>query len=151
MKINIRKANKSDLSELLKLLYSLFSIEEDFPFEEDRHMAGLNLLLDAEKGAVVFVADLDGEIIGMVTGQIVISTAVGAPSVLLEDLCVSETKRRKGIASLLLDELTLWGKMYGAERIQLVADKTNLTALDFYRKKGFSDSRMIGLYKKIAI
>jgi GNAT superfamily N-acetyltransferase len=147
--ISIRKASPSDCDRLSDLLTELFFIETDFVIDGTKHAKGISMIIDGDDRSVMFVAEHEGRIVGMVSGQIVISTAEGAASLLLEDMVVTGEFRRSGIGSALFRELLSWAKDKGAKRIQLVADRENNPALMFYKKQGFRQSRMTGMYKGI--
>lgn len=147
----IRKASELDINRLADLLIELFSIETDFTIDREKHIKGISLVLNDSTRSVMLVAEYKGSIVGMVSGQLVISTAEGGLSVLLEDMCVTASCRRLQIGTSLVDALLNWGREKGASRVQLVADSENLPALEFYAKKKFSKSRMIGFYRNIRI
>lgn len=144
----IRPAKPSDITGMLELLHLLFSLEADFQFSAERQEKGLELLL-ASPSARVMVAEEQGEIIGMATGQLVISTAEGEPSLLIEDVVVMPPGQRRGIAGALLLALEAWGAGMGARRMQLLADCSNAPALDFYRHKGWRTTQLICLRKYV--
>jgi ribosomal protein S18 acetylase RimI-like enzyme len=148
--IIIRRAWKKDLPELTGLLMELFSIEKDFRFDSRKQRMGLLLLLKRRTEAVIIVATEKGSLTGMATGQLVVSTAAGAYSVLVEDVVVRPEFRKMGIGKKLLERIESWGVSKGAKRMQLVADKNNITAAGFYMKNGWSESSMIGFYKTIS-
>ncbi len=142
----IRPAGLSDTQAMVQLLHQLFTVETDFDFSAERQQKGLELLLEAPT-AVVMVAEEDGTVVGMATAQLVISTAEGGPSLLVEDLVVEPTCRNKGLGSALLTALAEWGARRGANRMQLLADRTNAPALNFYRQKGWRETQLICLRK----
>lgn len=142
----IRPATGADIPAMVELLRLLFSIEEDFAFAPERQRKGLELLL-ASGEAVVLVAEDLQEVIGMATGQLLISTAEGAPSLVAEDVVVVPAHRGKGIGSALLQQLAGWGRQRGARRMQLLADRTNHPALAFYRRQDWATTRLICLRK----
>jgi GNAT superfamily N-acetyltransferase len=142
----IRPANRHDLDGLVLLLQQLFSIEKDFDFAADKQRKGLELLLDSTS-AVIMVATENHSVIGMATAQLVISTAEGGPSLLVEDVVVQPSRQHQGIGARLLRALGGWGAERGAERMQLLADLTNSSALDFYRHLGWRQTRLICLRK----
>ena len=94
------------------------------------------------------VADLEGVVMGMCTGQLVISTAEGGPSLLVEDVVVAEEWRRHGLGGKLLDGLGAWAAGQGAFRMQLLADRTNKIGLDFYSNKGWQQTQLVCLIKR---
>jgi GNAT superfamily N-acetyltransferase len=145
--ITIRPARRADVSRLTELLTELFHIETDFPVDAAKHKAGLILLLLDRERCVLFVAEKDGSIVGMVSGQLVVSTAVGGYSLLLEDMFVLPQYRRKHAGRLLLEALVSWAWKKGASRVQLVTDRDNHPALMFYRKNDFKQGKMVGMYK----
>ncbi|MFH0974229.1 MAG: GNAT family N-acetyltransferase [Spirochaetota bacterium] len=146
--IIIRKARLIDIDILCDLLSGLFAVETDFNAGYRKQDRALYLLIN-DDNKDVFVAADGAVIAGMITGQTVVSTAAGGLSVLLEDLFVVPGYRGKGIATMLMRHLLLWGKAKGAVRVQLVADERNPAALDLYKKAGFALSNMRGLYKFI--
>ncbi len=142
----IRRATINDLSSLLPLLQQLFSIEKDFIFDAKKQMEGLLLLLRSQH-SVIMVAEEKCSIIGMASAQLVISTAEGRASILLEDVVMTPSWQRQGIGSELLKSLGVWGEQHGASRMQLLADKTNQQALDFYSNRGWQTTQLICLRK----
>ncbi|BCO07859.1 N-acetyltransferase [Desulfolithobacter dissulfuricans] len=144
----IRPARAADLPALTALLELLFSIEEDFSFDEALQRQGLGLLLDSQE-AVILVAELQDRVIGMCTGQLLISTAIGGPKVVVEDVVVLPGHHRCGVGSRLLEELAAWARRRGASRLQLLADRNNQPALGFYSHQGWHKTRLICLCKEI--
>lgn len=144
--MTIRAATGADIPVMVELLRLLFSIEKDFVFAPERQQRGLELLLAADQ-AHVLVAETFGEVVGMATGQLLISTAEGAPSLVVEDVVVAPASRNTGVASALLTRLAEWGQGRGANRMQLLADRTNSSALIFYRVQGWLTTRLICLRK----
>ncbi len=144
--IIIRPAASSDVQAMVDLLHQLFTIEADFDFSAARQQRGLELLL-AAPGAKIMVAEKKGGVIGMVTGQLMISTAEGGPSLLVEDLVVLPDQQKQGIGSALLEELAGWAQSLGASRMQLLADRNNSPALLFYRHQGWQETQLICLRK----
>ncbi len=144
--ITIRQAGFPDIENLVSLLKVLFSIEEDFVFNEELQLRGLELMLRSEN-ACVLIAESDSKIVGMCSGQLTISTAEGGPALLIEDVVVREESRCQGTGKELLDTIALWGEKKGVSRIQLLADKNNEQALKFYKKLGWKTTQLICLRK----
>ncbi len=146
--ITIRTAKPSDIPELVKLLKELFTIEEDFDFDQKKQRRGLNLLLNSEKDCII-VAQLfnDGKVLGMCTVQTLISTAEGGQVGLLEDLIVAADFRHQGIGAKLLAGAVNWADRRGLTRLQLLADKNNRPALGFYEKQGWESTQLVCLRK----
>jgi ribosomal protein S18 acetylase RimI-like enzyme len=140
----VRRAREADLDLLVRLLRALFAIEADFAFDEAKQRHGLRLLLGDER-ACLLVAEAESGVVGMCSGQLVISTAEGGPSVLVEDVVVDESFRGRGIGRLLMEELTRWARAGNASRLQLLADRHNTPALEFYRRLGWAGTDLICL------
>lgn len=140
----IRHAVVEDIQFLLPLLKQLFEIEKDFEFDQKRQTNGLRMLIENDRSAV-FVAEENQEIIGMVTGQLLVSTAEGGTALLLEDLVVHKKWRGKKIGGELLRAVSSWGKLRGAFRMQLLADTNNLPAISFYQKAGWQTTSLMCL------
>jgi GNAT superfamily N-acetyltransferase len=144
--IGIRRAEQDDIPHLTALLKILFSIEEDFTFDEAKQSKGLHMLINDEHGCVL-AAEHDGTIIGMCTGQLTVSTAEGGPALLVEDVVVAEGWREQGVGRRLMDEMSKWALMMGASRLQLLADRTNIKAIGFYMNTGWRSTQLICLRK----
>ena len=143
----IRTAQPTDLNTI-DLLQNLFAIEEDFTFNKPLQRRGLELLLN-NPAAKILVAEEQGRVIGMCTGQLTISTAEGGPALLLEDLVVKEKYRGSGIGRQLAESLELWAQGNGVSRLQLLADRNNSPALNFYKKLGWQNTHLICLRKQV--
>ena len=145
-KVAIRRALEVDLPALQLLLQQLFSIEQDFQPDAIRQERGLRLLMFSQQGAI-FVAEAAGKVVGMATVQILISTAEGAHVGLVEDVVVDEQLRGQGIGQILLAGLEDWANKNGLARLQLLADRSNQPALNFYADQGWSSTSLVALRK----
>ena len=141
---HIRPAIPDDIPKMVELLQVLFAIEADFSFDAEKHAAGLSLLLDSPT-SLILVAERDDEVVGMATGQSVISTAEGTRALLVEDVVVQERHRGLGIGSRLLRTLASWAASKKISRMQLLADSNNQPALDFYARCGWRRTDLICL------
>lgn len=142
--ITVRPARSGDIEHLVGLLKQLFSIEEDFCFNKVKQRIGLEMLLESP-GAMVMVAEDDHGVVGMVSGQLVVSTAEGSRSLLVEDLVVAAASRGQGIGGRLLEALGAWAAGKNVRRMQLLADRDNHKALTFYHRSGWQKTNMICL------
>ncbi|HER63365.1 MAG TPA: GNAT family N-acetyltransferase [Desulfobacteraceae bacterium] len=143
----IRAAVSSDIDALTSLLQILFSIEDDFVFNEIYQRRGLQMMIDF-KQACILVAEVNGRVVGMCSGQLTLSTAEGGPALLVEDMVVREEYRGKGIGSRLMEEIARWGQKKDANRLQLLADRNNSSALEFYKKTGWRVTGLICMRKR---
>jgi GNAT superfamily N-acetyltransferase len=145
--VTVRPARITDLPGLVELLCQLFSIETDFEVRPARHARGLRLLLGAARRgrAYVVVAERLGEVVGMATVQIVVSTVEGARSGWIEDVVVRDDLRGDGIGTSLMASLSHWARTNGLARLQLLTDRRNRLALAFYDRLAFQPTHMICL------
>ena len=131
--ITYGEAEKIDIPFLVSLLSTLFNIEKDFHPDLTKQQNGLALLIQNNTTATIRVArNSKGEVIGMVSAQLVISTAQGTPSAWIEDMVVESSHRGHGVGKRLLKEVLDWAKTNGATRAQLLVDITNGEALGYY-------------------
>lgn len=142
----IRGACNTDLDAMVELLSELFTIEDDFIIDREKHARGLSLLLTSESGYIL-VAEVDAHVVGMITVQTLISTAAGSRVGLIEDFIVTESMRSRGIGKALFSALIQMSEDLGYARVALGADHRNTRALSFYRSQGFSTSHMGLLYR----
>jgi len=145
MDVFIRAARPDDLEALVRLLGILFSIEADFRPEAERQRSGLSLMLAEPERRVVFVAELAGEVVGMVTVQLLVSTAEGGLAALVEDMVVDPAQRFRGVGRRLLGAAEAWAGERGARRLQLLADRENDGALRFYVREGWRFTQLFCL------
>jgi GNAT superfamily N-acetyltransferase len=143
--VAIRGATPADLERLVRLLEILFSIEADFRPDPERQRRGLALMLAEPERRVVLVAEREGAVVGMVTAQLVVSTAEGGPSALVEDMVVESAERGRGLGRRLLSAAEAWAAARGATRLQLLADRENAPALGFYGRAGWRSTRLVCL------
>jgi GNAT superfamily N-acetyltransferase len=127
-------ANDADIADLIYLLSILFGIEKDFNADFTKQQKGLELLLENSTTATIQVArNASGKVIGMVTAQLVISTAQGTASAWIEDMVIDAAYRKQGIGKQLLQNTLAWAKTKGASRAQLLVDTANTEALGYYQ------------------
>lgn len=140
----VRAAQAGDIDTLVLLLKSLFAIERDFQFDSSRQQRGLAMMLD-NPGGCLLVAEAEGRVVGMCSGQLLVSTAEGGPALLVEDVVVFEQWRGRGVGRLLMEALGQWAGKRKVSRLQLLADRNNAPALGFYRRLGWKNTELICL------
>jgi GNAT superfamily N-acetyltransferase len=143
MKFTFEPARLDDVPDLIALLDTLFSIEQDFTPQSEKQRHGLErLLADPARACIMVAREPAGRAIAMVSAQLVISTAEGAPSAWVEDMVVSDSYRGQGLGKQLLAALLDWARDQGATRAQLLADLDNTPALAFYDHLGWQPTRL---------
>lgn len=144
----IRKADPADIDQMIRLLEELFSIEEDFTFNEAAQRSGLAMMLDSHDNRCIMVAKAGKQVMGMCGAQLLVSTAEGRMVALIEDMVVAKSYRGQGIGKKLLLLIEQWANKKGAKRLQLLADTNNFPALRFYDQQNWAKTQLICLRKK---
>ena len=131
----IRKATKNDMPSVLELIQELATFEK----EPDAVVVTVDdLIRDGFSENPLFqcfVADVDGEIIGMALYYYRYSTWKGK-TIHLEDLIVKESKRGTGAGFALYKEIIKQGKAENVRRIEWNVLDWNTPAINFYEKSG---------------
>lgn len=141
--ISYGSALTADIADLSALLTLLFTIEQDFNPDLSKQHKGLELLLQNANTANIGVArNAAGKVIGMVSAQLVISTAQGAASAWVEDMVVAEDYRGRGVGKQLLKNAQAWAKSQGATRLQLLVDTSNSEALAYYAHLNWQSTQL---------
>ncbi len=150
MNVIIRPAQSEDLPGMCDLLHDLFSLESDFSPDREKQVRGLTMLLhDPADASLIVVAVQGDDVIGMGTVQLVVSTAEGGAAGLVEDIIVRKEHRRAGIGTGILSQIEAWCKARKATRLQLLTDRQNVRALDFYTHRGWVSTDLICRRKSI--
>jgi GNAT superfamily N-acetyltransferase len=141
--ITYGEANEADIPALVGLLALLFGIEKDFSADFTKQKTGLELLLKSPQTATIQVArSASCKAIGMVSAQLVISTAQGAKSAWVEDMVIGAAYRGQGIGKQLLQNALDWAKNQGATRAQLLVDIENSEALGYYQHLNWESTQL---------
>lgn len=133
--MNIRKAAKEDMKDVLDLIQELATFEKEpdavVVTESDLVRDGFskNPLFHC------FVAEVEKEIIGIALYYYRYSTWKGK-TIHLEDLIVRESKRGTGAGFALYKEIIQQGKREKVRRIEWNVLNWNTPAIEFYKKTG---------------
>ena len=133
--MNIRKATKNDMPQVLELIQELAIFEK----EPDAVVVTVDdLVRDGFSENPLFqcfVAEEENEIIGMALYYYRYSTWKGK-TIHLEDLIVKENKRGTGAGFALYKEIIKQGKADNVRRIEWNVLDWNTPAINFYEKSG---------------
>jgi GNAT superfamily N-acetyltransferase len=141
--VTVRAATAADLPAMISLLAHLFGQEVEFAPDGAAQRRGLILILDNPSAGRLLVAERQGRVIGMVNVLYSVSTALGGPVAILEDMIVAPDARSGGYGRTLLDAAIQWARKDGALRITLLTDADNQGAQRFYERAGFTKSDMV--------
>lgn len=147
LQATVREAGSADIPAMVELLGELFALEEDFQPDSDRQFRGLEALLADSSTGRAWVAVVDGQVAGMCTLQVLVSTAEGGRVGLVEDVVVAKAYRGRGVGRKLVEALGRWSARHGLLRLQLLADRDNAGALGFYERLGWHRTRLTCLRK----
>ena len=96
-------------------------------------------LLGAAPRAALFVAELDGRLVGFITGNAVYDSVRAADALFLNDLYVAPEARRRGAGRALVARLAATAKQSGAGCLWWGVDLGDDDALRFYEALGAED------------
>lgn len=144
-KVIIRKAGLEDLTSIQKLNDNLFDLEfNNFDDTLKREWAlekeGQEYFEDMIKNEIVFVAQIEEEIVGYLAGSICEEISyIKETFAELDNMCIDDEYRRFGIGTLLMDEFKKYCKEKNMQNIKVTASAKNNRAIQFYMKNGFED------------
>lgn len=140
--ISLDEATHADIPQLCDLLGLLFHQEQEFKPDAEKQQSALHLLIANPQRGRVFVLRNGRTVLGMVSVQVLVSTACGGDVLLLEDLVVSPEHRNRGYGAALLEHAVDFARRCGYRRITLLTDAVNNAARRFYARHGFLASSM---------
>ncbi len=146
----VRRIQESDIEPVAKLWYKLslhhepfhayYSVKQD---GEEQLLAHVHDLMARE--CLFFVAEINGEICGFVSGYIVRRNPqlsvdrVGK----VDNIFVAEDKRGKRIGTKLIESLCECFTQQGVKYIEISCDVQNPDALRLYKRLGFVEQKML--------
>lgn len=135
MNATIRKADANDMAQVLRLIKELAVYEK----EPDAVEVTVDDLIAYGTGDdaqfTCFVADRDGEILGIALVYYRFSTWKGR-TIHLEDLIVRQQYRGQGLGMALYTEVIKYTHELGLKRLEWVVLDWNKSAVDFYEASG---------------
>ncbi|MBX3710217.1 MAG: GNAT family N-acetyltransferase [Gammaproteobacteria bacterium] len=140
MTITYRKATRSDLPDIIRLLADDQIGATREKYEEPLSPAYYAAFdaINADKNNVLIVAELDNKIVG--TFQITFITYLtyqGGKRALIEEVRVDKSVRGKGFGKMMMEWAIKMAKENGCHLVQLTTNKKRTRALEFYKRLGF--------------
>ena len=141
----IRRAEEKDIDQILKLLSQV--LEVHYELRPDLYISGttkytkdeLEQIIDDEKKPI-FVSVEDDKVLGYVFCEIddfpKRNAMVAYKSLYIDDLCVDESERGKGIGKQLFEYAKEFAKESGCLEIELHVWEGNDSAKNFYERMG---------------
>ena len=143
MDVDIRVAKSDDLARIQELSLELLKKEQkeyDSLLDLDGFFDGVGI---SREDGYVFVAVVDGEIVGYMCGGLAKVGSFGRlPGVVvaeIETFFVLEKFRSLGIGKRLHGKFVEWVKGKSADKMRLDVHPENELAIKFYRENGFKD------------
>jgi GNAT superfamily N-acetyltransferase len=141
--ILIREARESDLHIIENLAMELIeSMENKEGINlRDMLMNCQNLLKDTNSH--ILIAEVDGTIVGFVNFTLRRTLLHISPSVLIDELVVTESYRGKGVGKQLIHTAIEKCKQLGCCEIEVTTEFNNTDAREFYKSCGFKERGVI--------
>ena len=151
----IRLANEKDIEQINNLLYQVHKVHSDA--RPDLFKAGGKKYTDEElkeiikdKEKPIFVYEADGKIEGYAFCILIDNTNENSlcdyKSLYIDDLCVDENCRGRGIGKILYDYVLEYAKKIGCYNLTLNVWEGNDSAMRFYKNIGLKIQK-IGMEK----
>lgn len=143
MNLNIRKANRDDLAQIVQLLArdplgkQRESFQEPLPIDYYQAFEEIN----NDKNQYLIVVEDQHKIIG--TLQLTIITYLtyrGGKRGQIEGVRIDEAHRRHGIGKMMIQWAIDKARELNCHLVQLTMDKKRQETIEFYKKLGFMDS-----------
>jgi GNAT superfamily N-acetyltransferase len=97
----------------------------------------------------IFVAELDGEIVGFANTWTVFSVWSGGKALTIDDLYVALPHRMSGIGKFIMEQLTQYAKTHDYKRLQLHAELDNHKAHKLYKMLDFKEENVFFFMKSL--
>ncbi|MGQ9549155.1 MAG: GNAT family N-acetyltransferase [Roseiflexus sp.] len=136
----VRPLMPEDLDALLPLVEALHLGDGD-PFDPERTVDALRLVLSHPEYGVVHVAVIGGTIVGYVVGSLGLSIEAGGRFLLIDELYVAPAWRGRGLARALLASLLPYAQSHHCRVVELEVGWENDHAQRWYERLGFERHR----------
>ena len=139
MKITIRQIDQSDLKIVNYLMHEL-----GYPLDEEDLLFNINLI--HQRKGIIFVAEVDGSVVGCLSVVINAGMAEGIFGEIVS-LIVSKDYRGSGIGTCLIKHAESWLKPQ-VKIIRIRANSIRLKAHKFYKSLGYKEIKTQILFVK---
>jgi ribosomal protein S18 acetylase RimI-like enzyme len=147
MNIKIRKAEKKDFKNIVRLIKELAKFEKLAPPNKTAVERLYKHGFGKDKKYNVIVADSGRDIVGYAFYIFTYSTFLAKPTLYLEDIYISEKYRNSGVGKLFWNELIKISKKNKCGRMEWIVLDWNRNAIKFYDKLGANDMREWRFYR----
>ena len=129
--IVIREPAAGDEADIAALMTEL-----GYPSTASEIPARLAALSDGSSS--VWVAELEGRVVGVASGRLFAAINQNAPVAWLTALVVAERVRGRGVGTKLVGVAEEWARTAGASRVALTSALHRTEAHEFYHRLGYS-------------
>ena len=136
MTLTIRWSRPGDEPEVLRLVRGLAIYERAPDAVQTTEAMLTETLFGASPQVFAFLAELDGQVVGLALWFMTYSTWMGRPSLYLEDLFVDDAARGQGVARALMTRLAQEAKARDCARMDWAVLDWNVDAMGFYERIG---------------
>ena len=136
MRLHIRWVRPGDEPEVLRLVRGLAIYERAPDAVQTTEAMLTETLFGASPQVFAFLAELDGQVVGLALWFMTYSTWTGRPSLYLEDLFVDDAARGQGVARALMTRLAQEAKARDCARMDWAVLDWNVDAMGFYERIG---------------
>ena len=136
MSVLIRRAERADVPDILRLIVALAVYEREPDAVKVTEESLGEILFGDNPGVFVHVAEEGGRVVGIALWFLTFSTWIGVPSLYLEDLFVEEAARGSGAGRALFQALAREAKARGCARMDWAVLDWNEQARGFYARLG---------------
>jgi N-acetylglutamate synthase-like GNAT family acetyltransferase len=130
MEITIRQLRQDDIKTVQQLMHEL-----GYPLNKEELLFNINII--NQRNGIILVAELDGNVVGCLSGVINASLAEGMFGEIVS-LVVSRKYRGSGIGKCLVKQAEDWLKPK-VKKIRVRANSIRLEAHKFYKSLGYKE------------
>jgi GNAT superfamily N-acetyltransferase len=135
--MKIRTATRNDAEVITAQNMSLAKESENILLNPTIVLAGVKALLSDKNKGFYLVAEENGTIIGQLMITVEWSDWRNKPIWWVQSVYVQKEWRKKGVFTLLLNDIRKKGRLEGVAFLRLYAHKDNRSALNVYEKTGW--------------
>jgi RimJ/RimL family protein N-acetyltransferase len=134
--VTIRRAEEQDVPAIAAIRAEAWGAPEFWEPRVAAYLSGAVRTRDAQPGSAVFVAEIDGAVVGVASGHR--TTRHGCQGE-LQWMNVAHSQQGRGIAAKLLAAMAAWFVEQNARRVCVDVEPENAVARAFYAKHGAVD------------
>ena len=143
--------NRDDVNRLARQVHEMHVQWRPDLYQMPEELFPEELYAEMVKNRELYVAKLDGAVIGFALLRMRVSEGVGKVTrkiMLIDQVCVDEALRNHGIGTQMMEEVRALARAFGCTDLQLGVYPQNDAAVSFYQKCGFM-IRSIDMQRKV--